>query len=296
MRRSASLSSSAAKASALDAAASHGTRRRHQRTARARAIPLPAHDRAALHSRARRRLVTSPAIGPRPVTSTSPRFRKPATPAARICSSSGSRKGACFPPPSKIRCCSTTSARRSQSSLRLSKDRVDEAVWAALSRLAHACWSGRPQLLVARRARVSRDLRVVADAAGVPRQAWRRIEVLPRSARGAGRGEVVRARHARRRRDGSGMVACAASSPAGASAVPEVLKHFPAIAQGRRGRHTTHSRRRSPRSTAMCLTPARCSIRARFRTASRRRHSKRRRMRIPALPEARPSARRRGRS
>ena len=58
-------------------------------------------------------------------------------------------------------------------SLRLSGDRIDESVYRALACLAVGVGPARrrdlPELLVPRPARVPRDLRVVAHAAGLPR-------------------------------------------------------------------------------------------------------------------------------
>ena len=92
---------------------------------------------APLHPRARE-VAQRGAERPRPGPPLRVRWRRPAMPAVRTSSSSGSKKAASFRRPPRTRCCSTTSARRISPALRLSTDRIDEAVYAVLARLARS--------------------------------------------------------------------------------------------------------------------------------------------------------------
>ena len=159
--------------------------RRRDRRARARSATSAVRStRRCASSASASRACTSAPIVRGPATSTSRRSRPPASPAARSCSSSVSKKAACFRRRSRIRSCSTASASASAPRSRASSDRTDEAVYAALSRLA--AMSAEPGVAITlsyscRDLReYPRDLRVVADAAGVSR---RRPAIRPRPIR-----------------------------------------------------------------------------------------------------------------
>ena len=149
----------------------------------------------------------SPAIVRDPDIFTSLRSRDAPTPAAACSSSSDSRRDACSQAPSEDPVLLDQERARIHAALRLSKDRVDEAVWATLSRLAtHAG----PIVL----SYSSRDVREYREtyASWLMLQAFRlkdrrRLEVIPRFAQGTGRGKVRCAHPARGRRDGSRVVA-----------------------------------------------------------------------------------------
>ena len=99
----------------------------------------------------------------------------------------GLEEGRVFPSRQKIQCLLDGERAAISPELRLSTDRIDEAVYATLARLA--AWNAGPrpasrarqahiQLLVPRHPRVPRDLCIVADAAGVPAAAGRSSAVV----------------------------------------------------------------------------------------------------------------------
>ena len=71
-----------------------------------------------------------------PDISTRAAFRNPVMPDGSTSSSSGSRKGGCFRHRRKTRFCWTIEREGISTDLRLSTDRIDEAVYAVLMRLA----------------------------------------------------------------------------------------------------------------------------------------------------------------
>ena len=105
-----------------------GAGRLRRGAARAGRVRVLARRGAALHPRARRVAAGRAPSVRVPATSTPAAFSRPATPAARISSSSGSKKAACSRRRPKIPCCSTPSARRSRRRCSAPTDRIDEAV------------------------------------------------------------------------------------------------------------------------------------------------------------------------
>ena len=222
-----------------------------------------------------------------------------ATPAARTSSSSGSKKAACFRRPTEDAVLLDARARGDLAGAAPSTDRIDEAVYAVLARLAPSLAHGERhlQLLVPRHARVPRDLRLLADAAGVSAAAGRRGALVSADEGGARRAESVvpadrdarvvverlvaaqRRRHRQRR----------ASTPSSAA--------FAGVARGRDGRGRRARPTRSPSSTATCPTAgAVLDPCAPANAVSVTELEKRRRVSVPLLPQARPRPPARGRA
>ena len=136
------LEHTTARRSALDHRAASALARPRRRAARARRVLVLAARGAALHPRTRPVAAgRARASAPRSSLRLHAR-RRPATPAARISSSSVSKKAACSRPRPRMPCCSTPSAPRISPALRLSTDRIDEAVygrrWRRLARRGRA--------------------------------------------------------------------------------------------------------------------------------------------------------------
>ena len=174
----------------------HRAGRRHRRAEGARLVQVHPDGGPALHQRTRRWTPRRRATARGPVTSTSPRSHRSATPAALTCSSSDSKKAACFRRPPRIPCCSTSSASRISPLLRLSSDRSEEAVYAVLNRLAAT--SGSASMTLSYSCRDLREFRQTYPS-WLMLQAHRIVSGQPEASfpellDGAGRARVVRAR------------------------------------------------------------------------------------------------------
>ena len=192
---------------------------------------------------------------------------------------------------SKTRCCSTASAKARPPALRptTASTRPSTPCWPPGGRPAAA---RRPQLLVPRYARVPRDLRVVADAPGVPAASAGNATLRTSDEEALGAQSCVperpRAGAVARPAGGSAAVVRAGTTahatPCGAVSG---LARAPAAEERAPGPFTS--------TTATCPTRARCSIRRARRVSLGHPARGGGRVPVPLLPRARPRRARRRR-